>query len=724
MKFNLLIITLLLLCNIVFAQPAGYYDAASGKSGQELKSALNDIISGHVDFSYSQARYIMNYTDADVNNPNNVILFYTQRSQDATTYGTGGDYINREHVWAKSHGNFAGIRPMDGDVHNLRPEDGSVNEDKSNKDFGKVQPNGFQHSEATECWYNENYWEPGPSTKGQVARIVFYMATRYEGEEGEMDLEALNGITNGSLPTHGDMSALLEWNRQYPPSDFERRRNERIFSIQRNRNPFVDNPEFADLIWADKSPKNIVITKTIMEPEFPKPGDVVRIEAYVSSGDSIESVKLLFGKSFGSNSDQNDMIFDGEKYYTRFICDEYSPGEMLYFRVMAKTSKEETYINGSVEISKDIDKEDITSINTIQGNTDASPYIDSIVTIAGRVNSNFDNSFYIQQGDDTNNGICVFGTLKTGHEGDSIVVTGKVVEYNNLTEMSDVSYFYNFKNNKPVTPVGITVSQIGEQYEGMLVKIDNVTFPQGGVVIPDENSSYNFSDGTGTATLYSRYGSRLVGKKVPKGVTSVTGIVSQFQNTYQILVRDYNDFDVEDDKSSPEIVNVSILDKEWITVEFDEAVDKVSSENALNYSFSDNIKVIAAYRYEDGTTVILQIENLSIGNHTLTINRVSDVLGNEMANKTFDFYSSLTSVNHINANSIRIKQFASGRQISIASENIIDEIKVIDITGRCIYKVTPHAISSDLFLNGLNGVVILKIKSGRGEEIIKKVVIH
>lgn len=724
MKFYIFFIALLLLGDVAFSQPAGYYDAASGKSGQELKSSLNDIISGHVDFSYSQARYIINYSDADVNNPNNVILFYTQRSQDATTYGTGGDFINREHVWAKSHGDFADIRPMDGDAHNLRPADASVNEDRSNKDFGVVKPNGFQHSEATECWYNENFWEPGFATKGQVARIIFYMATRYEGEAGESDLEAVNGSTNGSSPTHGDLADLLEWNRLYPPTDFERRRNDRIFSIQRNRNPFVDNPDFAELIWADRSPGNIVISKTTMEPEFPKPGDVVKITANVSSGDSIESVMLLFGKSFGSYSGQNDMEFDGEKYYTRFLCDEYSPGEMLYFRIVAKTSKEEIYINGSVEISKDIDKEEIAGITKIQGNTDISPYSDSIVTITGRVNSNFDNSFYIQQGDDLNSGICVFGTLKTGQIGDSIVVTGKITEYNNLTEMTDVSYYYNFESNKPVTPVEITVSQIGEKYEGMLVKINNVSFPQGGVVVPDENSSYNFSDGTGTAIVFSRYGSRLVGKKLPKGVTSVTGIVSQFQNTYQILVRDYKDFDVEEDKISPEIVNVSILDKEWITVEFDEAVDKVSSENALNYSFSGDIKVIAAFRYEEGSTVILQVENLSIGNHTLTINGVSDALGNVMIEKSFDFYSSLTSINLIEENSIRIYQIALSNQIFVKSENIIDEIKVLDITGRNICKVAPHATSSELFLNGCYGVVILKIKSRRGEEIIKKVVIH
>ena len=269
-KFTLLLS--LLLCGIiVLAQPAGYYNGTAGKKGTALKAALHEIINDHVNYSYNQAKYLINYSDADPNNPNNVILFYTQRSASSATYGTGGDNINREHVWAKSHGDFSNVRPMDGDAYNLRPADASVNTDKSNFDFGILQPGGTQHPEATTCWYDnsQRVWEPGPATKGQVARILLYMSTRYEGTNGEMDLEAVNGYGTSPKPEHGDLQALLQWHRDYPPSDFERRRNHRIFEKQRNRNPFVDHPEFVDMIWGDAEPKAIAFDDCSMNPLFP-----------------------------------------------------------------------------------------------------------------------------------------------------------------------------------------------------------------------------------------------------------------------------------------------------------------------------------------------------------------------------------------------------------------------------------------------------------------------
>jgi len=155
----------LLISSTLLSQPVQYYNNAEGKKGDALKSALHTIISGHVDYSYNNAKYLLNYCDADPANPANVILLYTQRSQSSDTYGTGGDYINREHVWAKSHGDFADIRPMDSDVHNLHPADASVNQIRSNRDFDKVSPNGTQAAEAPGTWYNTNAWEPSDAVK-------------------------------------------------------------------------------------------------------------------------------------------------------------------------------------------------------------------------------------------------------------------------------------------------------------------------------------------------------------------------------------------------------------------------------------------------------------------------------------------------------------------------------------------------------------------------------
>lgn len=724
MRFLIVVFISFLLSNIVFAQPAGYYNGTSGKSGDELKSLLNDIISNHVDFSYSQARYIINYSDADPDNPNNVILFYTQRSQDATAYGTGGDFINREHVWAKSHGDFAGIRPMDGDAHNLRPADASVNEDRSNKDFRDVKPNGYQHTEASECWYNNDYWEPGPATKGQVARIIFYMATRYEGENDERDLEPIKGTTSSSLPQHGDLNSLLQWNRLYPPSDFERRRNERIFTVQQNRNPFVDNPKFADLIWDNFSPDVLLIDSLDMIPVFPKPGDKVTITATVECIEEIENVTINWGKSLGIETNQILMTNLGNKYSAILNLENFNSGDILYFTISAATSSFNNSINGSIELCRDIKIEDIANIGEVQGSTDISPMNDKIITIAGRINANFDNSFYLQQGDDPNSGICVFGTLKTGHVGDSVVVTGKVVEYNNLTELSEVGYCYNFKNNQEVEPIEITASEVGEKYEGMLVKIKNVVFTQGGLTVPDENTSYIFSDSTGSLTLFSRFGSRLVGKKIPKGITDVTGVVSQYQNTYQILARDINDFSAGDDKEGPVIVNVSLLDKEWITIEFDEIIDKTTSEQISNYNFSDGISIIAAYRYEEGNTVILQVANMSKGDHTLTINGISDVSGNIIDNAVFVFNSTFSSVNELANNVFKIYFNSDCNEIFVESQNIIRQIQVFEITGRCIYREGFKDKVVSLKINSGKGVYFLRIEESSGKVNNKKIVIR
>ena len=74
--------------------------------------------------------------------------------------------------------------------------------------------------------------------------MLFYMAVRYEGDNGEVDLELNNKVRNGSAPFMGRLSVLVE---------FERERNERIYSrYQHNRNPFIDHPEWAEAIWVYK----------------------------------------------------------------------------------------------------------------------------------------------------------------------------------------------------------------------------------------------------------------------------------------------------------------------------------------------------------------------------------------------------------------------------------------------------------------------------------------
>ncbi|MFS0688634.1 endonuclease [Sporosarcina sp. 179-K 8C2 HS] len=223
----------------------GYYKDAIGKEGQELKAALHDIISDHLQLTYAQVWDALKETDKDPNNTNNVILFYSgeSRSKDRNG-GNVGDW-NREHVWAKSHGNFGTSIGPGTDIHHLRPTDVQVNSARGNLDFDY---GGSAVKGCDGCFKSSNSWEPPDRVKGDVARMLFYMATRYEAGD-RVDLELNELLNNGSNPYHGKLSVLLEWHELDPVDAFEMNRNNVIEQIQGNRNPFIDHPEWVRSIW-------------------------------------------------------------------------------------------------------------------------------------------------------------------------------------------------------------------------------------------------------------------------------------------------------------------------------------------------------------------------------------------------------------------------------------------------------------------------------------------
>ncbi|MER7082239.1 Endonuclease I [Saccharopolyspora kobensis] len=225
-----------------------YYQDAQGKTGEELKTALNGIIStGTTTLSYDQVWDALKVTDEDPNNSSNVVLLYTGRSQSKDSNGGDPDQWNREHVWAKSHGDF-GTAPGPGtDVHHLRPTDVSVNSERGSKDFDM---GGEEVGEAPGNFTDADSWEPRDEVKGDVARMIFYMAVRYEGTDGAPDLEVNDEVENGKQPFMGRVSVLKQWHEQDPVDAGEERRNQVIFDqFQHNRNPFIDHPEWVAEIW-------------------------------------------------------------------------------------------------------------------------------------------------------------------------------------------------------------------------------------------------------------------------------------------------------------------------------------------------------------------------------------------------------------------------------------------------------------------------------------------
>src|SRR5690606_23864492 len=125
-------------------------------------------------------------TDEDPNNPNNVVLLYSGVSRSKAQHGGDPDDWNREHTWAKCHGDF-GTSPGPGtDVHHLRPTDVNVNSTRGNKDFDN---GGSPVDECDGCLSDGDSFEPRDEVKGDVARMIFYMAIRYEGDDSYPDLE-------------------------------------------------------------------------------------------------------------------------------------------------------------------------------------------------------------------------------------------------------------------------------------------------------------------------------------------------------------------------------------------------------------------------------------------------------------------------------------------------------------------------------------------------------
>ncbi|MGL4175641.1 MAG: endonuclease [Dermatophilaceae bacterium] len=224
-----------------------YYAPAIGKGGAELKTTLHDIIDGHTELSYDRVWDALKDTDQDPGDSANVRTLYSGRSLSKTTNGGDPDDWNREHVWPQSRGDFDTSPGPGTDVHSLRPEDVTVNSERGNKDFDL---GGSAVGQCTGCLSDGDSFEPPAAVRGDVARMLFYMAVRYDGGDGFADLELDDGV-GASAPLLGDLSVLLEWNAADPVDDVEMRRNDRIYDTwQGNRNPFIDHPEWAASIWS------------------------------------------------------------------------------------------------------------------------------------------------------------------------------------------------------------------------------------------------------------------------------------------------------------------------------------------------------------------------------------------------------------------------------------------------------------------------------------------
>ena len=272
---------LLFASQLSFGQaPAGYYDGLESLDGDLLKLGLNNLLRDHIEYNYTSTSTdvwdILKETDQDPDNPENVILFYTGWSINGDAEYNRGQGWTREHVWAKSHGDFGIDRGAGTDVHALRPADVTVNSARNNKDFDEGGEFYIDGNGPTENRIDSDSWEPRDKVKGDVARSLFYMAVRYEGAGGEPDLELVDSVRSvfsneEQKGYHGRLSMLIKWHFQDPVDESELARNDVVFFYQGNRNPFIDHPEWVTRIW-DSS--GVGFFTPFEEPEQEAPADI------------------------------------------------------------------------------------------------------------------------------------------------------------------------------------------------------------------------------------------------------------------------------------------------------------------------------------------------------------------------------------------------------------------------------------------------------------------
>ena len=255
--------------------PTGYYSGIDTTvSESEFRKDLHDVISNnYTAFTYDQAWEIDYYADADPYNEGHIKCLYTDQVVDNLSHTSSGGrkYWNREHTWPKTHGfNDSKCSPYS-DCHHLRAAESAINIAKSNNDFGEIDTDS-EYKESYGNKYAGGVFEPKDEVKGDVARMLLYMMIRYgeyddtlmsykEKVEGvdvtkteKVNLSLVDGASttsnsngNGSL---ANLSTILKWHYQDPVSTREIYQNNVVYMFQKNRNPFIDHPEYVEYAFA------------------------------------------------------------------------------------------------------------------------------------------------------------------------------------------------------------------------------------------------------------------------------------------------------------------------------------------------------------------------------------------------------------------------------------------------------------------------------------------
>lgn len=304
--------------------PAGYYSSINGKAEADLKTALFNLINPHSQVSsYTALPSYFQKTDVYPNSTR-----WWDMYSDIPLYAPNFNGLNREHSFPKSWWGGSTTIPVYVDLFHLYPSERDANMAKSNYPLGVVIDNGSQFNNTVSMvGKGQNsggaayVFEPANEYKGDFARTYFYVVTAYQNLTWKYTYMA----QNGNYPTLQPwaIELLLKWHRQDPVSEKEILRNEAVYKIQNNRNPFIDHPELAEYIWGNM--KGQIFNDT-SDPSTGTPTLISPVQGMV----------LDFGQVALGNSATAQLFFKGEKLKGYFEFTIYN-GNYSFFKSSAST---------------------------------------------------------------------------------------------------------------------------------------------------------------------------------------------------------------------------------------------------------------------------------------------------------------------------------------------------------------------------------------------------
>jgi|GEM_PF-1422480 len=566
--------------------PPGYYDSVDTSSAAALRLSLHLIIDDHVKFPYTADTTdtwdILELADEDPLDSAYILDVYKNASY--IKFGTGNDYYNREHSWPKSFGfpdDTVDNYPYT-DCHQLFLSDSGYNSARGNRVFASclsgcteyptlfyngVGGGGGDESNWGTGTGNTGSWETWIDRRGDVARALLYMDVRYEGGThgvtgySEPDLILTDNrdlmVTPGFNDTVGYMgllSVLLQWNEDDPVDAKEQARNDVVYSFQGNRNPFIDHPEWVTMLFGSPPDNYPVIANMLISPVVPTTSETLTVSADVTDDGSLTAVDLYYAVD-GTPQTPISMTLSRAAYSAEIPAQ--ANGALVEFYISATDDAAQTTespVEGVYWGSSTIDLVQ-AGLDTNGELTNVGYYIrlQGVITAEPGIFSSTNTEVYIE---DATGGINLYKSGQTGiagDRGDLVEVVGAISQYNGLAEIdmaSDGASFTNLGPSTPATPSLITLADVGEAYEGMLVTVENLTLVSGS--IPASGSgNLEVSDASSRAsgTIRIDGDTDIPGANDPSGTFAVTGILSQYDTSspydtgYQILPRERTDFD-------------------------------------------------------------------------------------------------------------------------------------------------------------------------------------